>query len=379
MRDFLQFGEVAHVTYPGVYDDFLRAMDVINFDLGSWISAGCLWSDIDFHDRLLVSTIGPLVVIGILGLTYMVASRRNAGAGSAVVERIRHKHLTVLLFVTFLVYSSVSSTVFKMFACESLEDGNDYLRADYRIFCTEAKHRTLQIYAAAMIVVYPVGIPLMYAALLFQHRAVLADASADKTVAEPIASLWEPYRPERFYYEIIECARRIMLTGVIVFIYPNDAAQIAINILIAVFFFAVFDILSPYTSDSDMWLSRGGQVIVFLSMFDLLLLKLDVSHERSQSQEAFAGVLVAGHVLMLLTIVVEVAGICYTARRKRVQEEASSFEDFPGLRSRAGTEEKPGMSRGDPMSWRLVTQQAHVSESPGPARNVPGNVVVGTS
>ena len=47
----------------------------------------------------------------------------------------------------------------------------------------------------------------------------------------------------------------------------------------------------------------------------LLLLKMDVSHEHSESQAAFAGVIVAGHVLMLLTIVVEVAGICYTARQ----------------------------------------------------------------
>lgn len=152
-----------------------------------------------------------------------------------------------------------------MFACDSLDDGSNYLRADYRILCTDAQRLTLQVYAGVMIVVYPVGIPLLYAVLLFQHRRVLAD----ETAAESIASLWEAYRPERFYYEVVECGRRIMLTGVIVFIYPNDAAQIAINILIAVFFFAIFDVLSPYACDSDMWLSRGGQVIVFLSMFDL--------------------------------------------------------------------------------------------------------------
>lgn len=271
VRGFLQFGEVAHVSYPGIYGDFLRAIDIVNFDLGSMISAGCLWSDMNFHDRLLVSTIGPLVVVAILSLTYRVALCRNTTTSCAIVERIRHRHLDLafLLFVTFLVYSSVSSTVFKMFACDSLDDGSNYLRADYRILCTHAKHRTLQVYASGMIIVYPVGIPLLYAVLLFQHRRVLADPSADKTVAESISSLWEAYRPERFYYEVIECGRRIMLTGVIVFIYPNDAAQIAINILMAVFFFAVFDVLSPYTCDSDMWLSRGGQIIVFLSMFDL--------------------------------------------------------------------------------------------------------------
>ncbi|CAN0108913.1 unnamed protein product [Ectocarpus sp. 12 AP-2014] len=340
-----QFAAAANVTYPRVYQDLLSAIDIINVDLGSMISAGCLWSGVDFHDRLLVSTIGPLLAIGMLALTYLVALRRNATAGHAVIEKIRHKHVTVLLFVTFLVYSSVSSMVFKTFACDSLDDGNNYLRADYRILCSTSKHLALQVYAGVMAVVYPVGIPLLYATLLFKHREILVSASADKAAAQPISSLWEAYKPERFYYEVIECGRRIMLTGVAVFIYPNDAAQIAITILIAVFFFAVFDILSPYTSEFDMWLSRGGQGVVFLSMFDLLLLKVDVSHERSQSQQAYAGVLVAGHALMFLAISVEVVGICCASRRNRVMEEDKAFLSFPGLRARATSDEAPVFER----------------------------------
>lgn len=57
-----------------------------------------------------------------------------------------------------------------------------------------------EVYAAFMVIVYPVGIPLLYAAvLLLQNRGVLADASADRTVAQSISGPWEPYRPERYY------------------------------------------------------------------------------------------------------------------------------------------------------------------------------------
>ncbi|CAN0412863.1 unnamed protein product, partial [Hapterophycus canaliculatus] len=212
-----------------------------------------------------------------------------------------------LLLLTFLVYSSVSSTVFQTFACETLDDGIEYLRADYRIHCSDAKHEAIEIYAGIMVLVYPLGIPLLYAVMLYQRRDVLSDAGGDQTTAQPISSLWEPYRPERFYYELVECARRIMLTGVVVFIFPNDAAQVAITMLIAFFFFAVFEVLPPYESESDVWLSRGGHIMVFLSMFDMLLLKVDVSHESDRSQAIFAGVLVAGHMLIVLAIVVEVA------------------------------------------------------------------------
>ncbi|CAM9358530.1 unnamed protein product [Ectocarpus sp. 13 AM-2016] len=318
----IQFADAAGVTYPGAYQDFVRAIDVVNFDLGSVISAGCLWSDMDFHDRLLVNTLGPLVVVGLLGITYLVAMYRSSSAagGDAVVEKIRYRHQTVLLLVTFLIYSSVSSTVFRTFACETLDDGEEYLRADYSIQCTEAKHKNFEIYAGIMVAVYPIGIPLLYGILLFQRRDVLASASADRTKAASIVGLWEPYRPERFYYEVVECGRRIMLTGVVVFIFPNDAAQIAITMLLAFFFFMIFEMLRPYASECDMWLSRGGHMTVFLSMFYLLLQKVDVSGERGESQAIYGGLLVACHVFMVLAIVVEVVGICYSSRGKKPRD-----------------------------------------------------------
>ncbi|CAN0099518.1 unnamed protein product [Ectocarpus sp. 12 AP-2014] len=319
-------------------------MDVFNFDLGSLLAAGCLWTDINFHHRLLFSTIGPLVVVAFLAMTYLMAVRRNGASGDgAVVKNIRHKHQTALLLLTFLVYSSASSMVFQTFACEELDDGIEYLRADYRIKCDDSEHKDFEAYAGFMVMVYPLGIPLLYAFLLFQRRDVLAEPHADRTIAQSIAALWEAYRPERFYYEVIECGRRVMLTGVVVFIFPNDAAQIAITMLAEFFFLTVFEVLAPYESESDMWLSRGGHVIVFLSMFDLLLLKVDVSGERDQSQAAFAGVLLAGHVLMILAIFVEAIFICYASGRRQA-------------------------------SWKSWLRQLSVSEEPNPTRSVRGTV-----
>ncbi|CAN0089674.1 unnamed protein product [Ectocarpus fasciculatus] len=355
-----QFADAANVTYPGVYQDFLSAIGIVNFDLGSVVAAWCLWYGVDFYDRLLISTMGPIVVCGVLATTHWIAMRRNSTVGYAGIQKIHHKHLTALLLLMFLVYSSVSSIVFQTFACETLDDGVEYLRADYRIRCTGAKHEAFKSYAGIMTIVYPVGIPLLYAVLLFQRRHVLTDADADKTIAQPIAALWEPYRPARFYYEVVECGRRVMLTGVVVFIFPNSAAQIAITMLAAFFFLVIVETLSPYKSESDMWLSRGGHTIVFLSVFVVLLLKVDVSGESDQSQVVFAGVLLAGHVLMILAIVVEVVGICFVFWKHRVSGKAVSSESLPGLRSRAGSSERPVWSRAG-SSERPVFESAPAS------------------
>lgn len=146
---------------------------------------------------------------------------------------------------------------------------------------------------------------------------------------QSIASLWEPYRPSRFFYEIIQCARRITLTGVVVFIYPNDTAQIAITIINSFFFFVLSEVLLPYESVSDTWVSRCGHVLIFFSMFDVLLLRVDVSQESIDSQKVLAGVLVAGHVVMIVAVVAEGIGLWFAGRQKRRVVE----EKYPSRRA----------------------------------------------
>lgn len=64
------------MQFPGAYNDLLAVMDVVNFDVGSILSFACIY-ETDFHDRLLIATLGPLAVLSVLGCTYLVARRRN--------------------------------------------------------------------------------------------------------------------------------------------------------------------------------------------------------------------------------------------------------------------------------------------------------------
>lgn len=142
---------MANVTYPGVYGRFLDAVSaIVNLDVGMVLSAGCIVNT-DFHDRLLVSTLGPLIALGLLGVTYFVALRRNSHSRDAL-QTVLRKHFSVALLITFLVYSSVSSTLFRMFACETLDDEVMYLRADYSIECDSRKHEALKVSRALSIV-----------------------------------------------------------------------------------------------------------------------------------------------------------------------------------------------------------------------------------
>ncbi|CAN0015765.1 unnamed protein product, partial [Discosporangium mesarthrocarpum] len=181
----------------------------------------------NFHDQL-KSTIGPILVMGRLACTFWIARRRNVDVAKAIGE-VKENHLSVALFVSFAIYSSVSGTVFSTFACDDqLDTGMSYFRAEYTIACDQA-HLPYQICAAFTIIVYPVGIPAVYLWWLLNKRELLMKCDSLPAISieelQPFEDSLKAYNPRRLYFEVVECCRRVMLTGITVFIFPKSSAQ----------------------------------------------------------------------------------------------------------------------------------------------------------
>ncbi|CAM9993418.1 unnamed protein product, partial [Choristocarpus tenellus] len=108
------------------------------------------------------------------GIRLSSGSSSEGGTEASVLQRIKDKHVTVVMAITFLLYSTVSTVIFQTFSCDDLEDvGQSYLRADYTISCGTKRHKAHIIYAAFMVLVYPVGIPVMYAIVLYRRRRLI--------------------------------------------------------------------------------------------------------------------------------------------------------------------------------------------------------------
>ncbi|CAM9183364.1 unnamed protein product [Laminaria digitata] len=111
----------------------------------------------------------PLVVFVVLADTYAISKKRN-GRSELAIRSVRHKHLSAALFVMLFVYSSVSFTVFQTFVCNPLDDGVEYLRADYSLFCWSDEHVAYVTHASVMVSVYPIGIPAPFTWWLGRNR-----------------------------------------------------------------------------------------------------------------------------------------------------------------------------------------------------------------
>ncbi|CAM9541659.1 unnamed protein product, partial [Laminaria digitata] len=300
-------------VYTDEYQDFLAAMALVNVDIGYILSSSCLLAT-DFYNRLVLATVAPMVICLACAVTFFIAKMRNRTSNTAG-PIVKHKHVSMVLFVVFFVYSSVSFTIFQTFVCDSLDDGNDYLRADYSITCNTERHTAYTACAWLMVLVYPVGVPAFFAFWLVSHRRELQNPRRETVSSlKPYPSLWAAYNPSCYYYQVVECGRRIVLTGAAVFVLPGSAEQVAIVLFLAVAFMLVSEALCPFRSITDMWLYRWGNGIILASMYVALLLKVDLAEEDSRSSSAITVLLIAANVFMIFTVAVQAVllmrGLC---------------------------------------------------------------------
>jgi len=103
--------------------------------------------------------------------------------------------------MTFAIYAVVSTKVFNTFLCDTYgDDPIFYLVADQRIDCESHEHKMFEWYAMLMVLVYPVGIPLLYLTLLTRHKDTLQSNDRDEQKEEnndikKIVFLWDEYEP----------------------------------------------------------------------------------------------------------------------------------------------------------------------------------------
>ncbi|CAN0312502.1 unnamed protein product, partial [Discosporangium mesarthrocarpum] len=185
-----EFPSISAVPFPPVYAKFLSAINIINLDLGSIVSASCMFRGVDFYDRLLVVTLTPLALMMLIVSMYLMVKKRlryreNTPPSPERLRAAFSRHAAVGLLLTFLVFSSVSTVIFKTFSCDTIADTNKrYLREDYSISCDTKEYQGYRAYASIMVLVYPVGIPLLYFWILWRNRSKL-NPKLDSTIHTP--------------------------------------------------------------------------------------------------------------------------------------------------------------------------------------------------
>jgi hypothetical protein len=185
-------GNFKLIEWPAPVRNLLGSFAVVNLNPFQAQALACA-SDISFADVFLISTIYPLVLCSCIVITHLISkyftvpflTNMKTGydkRGPFVKSDLVYK---LCLMIIFLVYPATSNLILKVLVCEDFDNGDSYLNADLSIKCNPDRngeyeqikvlgsymgYDSLSKFAYFMVVIYPIGFPVVCLCLLYFNR-----------------------------------------------------------------------------------------------------------------------------------------------------------------------------------------------------------------
>jgi len=168
--------------------------------------------------------------------------------------------LKASLFIAYSSYITVTGAVLTVLQpCV-----NGYFRDIPWISCSwdNSTYSSLIISGIFFLILYVLGIPAGFAALLYRYRKQL---HAETPIAKAVEFLYEEFRPGMYYYELIWMARRLLLVMGIMLIPPESGWQFAFCSSVMAFSLFLQSICKPFVHRYDNF----TEILASLSVFVL--------------------------------------------------------------------------------------------------------------
>jgi hypothetical protein len=189
------------------------------------------------------------------------------------LQRVLIECLPTVLRICFIAYPLVSTVAFRAFELEDFGEAGRYLVSDYSVKEGTDEYRDCIMLAAVAIGIYPLGIPLLYALLLYRARHAI-QAGRDTSLSKALKFLHKDYRPAFFAWELIENLRRFLLVGVAVLIRPGSLLQLLCATLVTLLLLFVQLQVRPFRRLSDEALSSSCSLSLGIFFVCCMLLKI---------------------------------------------------------------------------------------------------------
>eukprot|EP01052_Picozoa_sp_SAG31_P039516 SAG31_NODE_5495_length_2502_cov_2.230129_2_plen_235_part_00 len=156
---------------------------------------------VDWYDRWTIS----VCVVPLCAFTPIVGRwlwQRRQGGLQGKVAAMR-QGLSTAFFVVMLLYPRVSAKIFAMLRCRWLGpegEGPAILEDDYKVDCMSEEYRHYWVAASILVVLIPIGIPLVALTVLLRT----ARATSTELATTAIALAVDDEEPDEFNSELID-------------------------------------------------------------------------------------------------------------------------------------------------------------------------------
>ena len=358
-------------NFPHAYKLIASILNVLNLGISISSLVTCNGnSSYDAIDNLMVTTIYPLVVIILIQLAkaghlWYIQDAEDVELRS----RIKSRYFNIFLIFTYLILPFVTVTIFQTFSCQNADpDGvntgsNVYMTVDYSVSCSSSKYEFGLIWAVLSVLLYPVGIPLYYFYVLYSAKSDIMnrnDSTSEIVSAErasrlqPIRLLFEFYRPELWYWEVIETAHRLLLTGILVIIMQGSGTQIIVGTVISMSFLKLYDVCRPYENSKIQVLREICQWQIFAVFFLALLLIADFESVSRIALDVFLVLAISANFVIDISLIVLARH--YKNKRKNNSVKGECQTENPLSKNIGSYSSKPCSYRGSSIELELGTK-----------------------
>jgi len=246
----------------------------------------------DFYTIFLWNSFMP-IVLSLLILAHYLATR-PCGADAGTLKKYSAFYINLFLMLLFTIYPGTSKVVLSVFRCHPLQISETeikaYLYADYSIECWEGSHAMYSIIGLIMTILYPVGVPVLFIMSIRGYSKVTADGvpledarrddpdvqSAlikDPVINEQFGFLYGRFKPDFWWYETAELARKLAIGSMTMFIMPGTATQTIVAIGFNTYFLCQMLVCWPFKSYDDNMLFTLSLVATTITLFGALIIQ----------------------------------------------------------------------------------------------------------
>eukprot|EP01045_Picozoa_sp_COSAG04_P005276 COSAG04_NODE_242_length_19007_cov_3.089433_8_plen_1575_part_00 len=249
-----QASNVLDLTFPDPVPDLVDFIKLLFLDVRRVVMLDC-WDIGGFYGKIVTNiVVVPTFLVSVCYLIYMSQKRTltaviaAGGADTSGLHALKVKLKQNLFVGIFLVYPTVTTTLFRVPQCEEFGE-ESFHEDDYTIDCNTTKFALTIAFAAFVILLIPIGVPVVFTLLMLRAKqanggivnetalggAKLASDDADDE-SDTYGFLIKDYRPQYWYHEIVTYFRKLMLGGISVVMGRGSIAQTYFVITIEAFF-----------------------------------------------------------------------------------------------------------------------------------------------
>lgn len=235
------------VPWPsGFVNAFVVMFSFISFDFMNIIPLGCMM-DLTFYADFMLTIYTPLILIVLVQVAtagkYLLDKKKGDTKAS---DSYKDNTMKFSLLVLFILFPSVSLKMCSMFDCREIY-GQYWLRADVQLQCYDDVWTSYAVVATAGVLVYPIGIPLLFCTILMRNLSQLGTPG----MRARFGFLYSGFMVVFWFGELVEMVRKFFMTAFVIFVAPGSLTQIGAALLVSATFLGMHLYYNPYENPME--------------------------------------------------------------------------------------------------------------------------------